>query len=786
MIQLPAKYLLFLLFLWISFGVTSGNIITNEDKTTDHFTLSGYIKDTDNGEVLIGATIYVTNLKIGAVTNLYGFYSVTLTPGNYKIIFTYMGYKSVEKEISLQSNTVMNIDLTLDRKDIEEVVITADRPEMNVEKNEMSVSKLNMKTIRQIPALMGEVDLIKAIQLLPGVQSAAEGTSSFNVRGGSPDQNLILLDEATVYNASHLMGFFSVFNNDAMKEVTLYKGDIPASNGGRLSSFLDVRMKDGNNKKFHATGGIGTISSRLTLEGPIWKERTSFIASGRRTYMDIFTPLAKDEALKDNKLYFYDFNLKLNHKFSDNDRIYLSGYMGRDVFKNSFAGMAFGNQTVTARWNHLFSQKMFSNISLIYSYYDYDLSFDQTESASFQWMYDMTDVGVKGDFTFYLSPMYTIKYGVQSVYHLLNPGTVDSGETYPKYVLPSNYSLEHAAYIAMEHDITPKLAVKYGIRYSLFQNLGKGTVYNLNDAHEAIDSVVYPSGKIFNKYRGWEPRLGIKYELNKMTSIKASYSKTRQYMQMATNATAGTPLDLWFTASPNVQPQVSDQYAIGIFRNLLNNKLQTSIEVYYKNMDHVIDFKDHAQLLLNRKLESELRFGNGEAWGAEFLVQFPETRLNGWISYTYSHTERTISEINNGKAFIAPYDKPHNINIVLNFDISKRVSLGGTWVYSTGAPATFPTGRAVYGNKIIPIYTQRNTYRLPDYHRLDLALTLKSKNKPGKLWQGEWNFSIYNAYLRKNAWVIKFIEDKEQANTTRAEKVYLFSIVPSITYNFKF
>lgn len=756
------------------------------DKPAERYTLSGYIKDTENGEVLIGATVYITNLKIGAVTNLYGFYSITLTPGDYKIVYTYLGYKSIEKEISLKSNMVMNIDLSVDRKDIEEVTITTDRPEMNVQKAEMSVSKLDMKTIRQIPALMGEVDLIKAIQLLPGVQSAAEGTSAFNVRGGSADQNLILLDEATVYNASHLMGFFSVFNNDAIRDVKLYKGDIPASNGGRLSSFLDVRMKDGNNKKFHGTGGIGSISSRLTLEGPIWKDRTSFIASGRRTYMDIFTPLATDEGLKDSKLYFYDLNLKLNHKFSDNDRIFLSGYMGRDVFKNSFAGMAFGNRTLTARWNHLFSQKLFSNISLIYSYYNYDLSFEQTESENFRWMYDMVDLGAKGDFTYYLRPNYTIKFGFQNVYHTLNPGTVDMGDTYPRYILPSNYSLEHAAYIAMEHDITPKLALKYGIRYSLFQNMGKGTVYNINEAYEATDSTVYSSGKIFNNYQGLEPRLGIKYEINDMTSVKASYSRTRQYMQMATNATAGTPLDLWFTASPNVKPQISDQYAVGVFRNLFNNKLQTSVEVYYKTMNNVIDFKDHAQLLLNRKIEAELRFGKGKAYGAEFMIEFPETRLNGWVSYTYSHTERTIPEINKGKTFIAPYDKPHNVNIVLNFNLSKRASLGGTWVYATGAPATFPTGRAVYGNKILPIYTDRNTYRLPDYHRLDVAFTLRSKEKPGRWWHGEWNFSVYNLYGRKNAWVIKFIEDKEIENTTHAEKLYLFYIVPSITYNFKF
>lgn len=751
------------------------------------YTISGYIKDADNGESLIGATVFVKELKVGTAANIYGFYSLSLAPGNYTIEYSFLGFAKQVKQINLTANVTVNMELKPESQVMEEVTVTADRPEMNVKKTEMSTAKMEMKTIKKIPAFMGEVDLIKAIQLLPGVQSASEGTSAFNVRGGSSDQNLILLDEATVYNASHLMGFFSVFNNDAIKDIKLYKGDIPASNGGRLASLLDVRMKDGNSKKFSGSGGIGTISSRLTLEGPIIKDRTSFVVSGRRTYADMFLPLASEEELRDNKLYFYDLNLKLNHKINDNNRVFVSGFLGRDVFKNDFAGMDFGNQTFTVRWNHLFSQKLFSNLTGVYSQYNYALTMQNTESSSVTWKYNMKDLGLKGDFTYYPVPQMTTRFGFEVVKHTLNPGRIESDiKNFQTFEVPENYSLENAVYISNEQDITPKLSIKYGLRYSWFYNIGEGTVYQINDEYEANDSIVYAKGNFFHNYGGFEPRFGIKYEFNPLTSVKASYSRTRQYMQMATNGTAGTPMDLWFTASPNVEPQIADQYALGLFRNFFNHKLQTSVEVYYKDLDNVIDFKDHANLYLNKKLEAELRFGTGRAYGAEFLVQFPDGRLNGWVSYTYSRTERKIEAINNGKRYLAPYDKPHNVNIVLNYELSKRVSVGAVWVYSSGAPATFPSGRMVYGNKIFPVYTERNTFRIGDYHRMDLSVTLKGKEKAKRLWQGEWNFSLYNVYSRKNTWVTQFVEDKDNPNMTKAQKVYLFPIIPAVTYNFKF
>jgi hypothetical protein len=757
-----------------------------DPNSTLRYSVSGYVKDASNGEVLVGATVYVKDIKTGIITNPYGFYSLSLKPGNYEIVYSYIGFNPQIQKIELTANIMMNIELSVKSKDLDEVVITANKPEMNVKRNEMSVEKLDMKRIRQIPALMGEIDLIKAIQLLPGVIPAAEGTSSYCVRGGSADQNLILLDESTVYNASHLMGFFSVFNNDAIKDVKLYKGDIPVSCGGRLASLLEVNMKDGNSKKFSGTGGIGLISSRLTLEGPIGSENTSFVASGRRTYADLFLPLSSNEDIKNNKLYFYDLNLKISHRFNDNNRLYASGYFGRDVFKTDYASMLFGNSTFTLRWNHLYSSKMFSNLSLVYSNYNYKLSMEDG-STNFVWSYNMRDVGAKFDFTYYLYPAFSIKYGIQSVFHKLDPGKFETtGDNDLGLTIPSNYSLEHGAYLLFENDITPKLSVKYGVRYSLFQNIGKGTIYNLDSNYDVIDSTVYASGSIFNHYGNWEPRAGIKYEISGNTSIKGNYSRTVQYLQMASTSSAGTPLDMWFSANPNFKPQIADMGAIGIFRNFWGDKLETSLEVYYKEMKNVIDFKDHASTYGNRHLDTELRFGRSTAYGTELMVQFPSTRLNGWVSYTYSHVTRKIATINNGNEYLAPYDKPHTVNIVLNFNLSKRSSFGATWVYASGAPITMPTGRGEIGNVIYPIYSDRNSYRMPDYHRLDLSYTLKCKEKPGRLWHGEWCFSVYNAYARKNAWCIQFLQDKEEPNRTYAEKIYLFSMIPSVTYNFKF
>ncbi len=758
------------------------------DKPKRH-SISGKISDLHSGEALLGATIFVKELKTGAASDIYGNYSLTLEEGSYTLVYSYIGYTAFEKQVDLLTDLKISIELDPQEHQLKEVEIKSEKNDKNVVKPEMSTFRMDIKTIQRIPALMGEVDVIKAIQMLPGVQSVGEGSSGFSVRGGAPDQNLILLDEATVYNASHLMGFFSVFNNDAIKDVKLYKGDIPATYGGRLASVLDVRMNEGNSKKFEINGGIGIIASRLTVEGPIVKDRSSFVVSGRRTYADIFLPLSSNEGIQDSRLYFYDLNAKVNYRINDNNQVFLSGYFGRDVFKNGFAGMKWGNETATIRWNHLFSKRLFSNFSLIYSNYLYNLGTPEGTNNSFTWTSNLRDIGLKTDFSYYLNPKNTIKFGVSVIYHMFNPGDAygtGNESVITEVKVPMNYAFETGVYGSNEQKLGEHFTVKYGLRFSMFQNIGPGTVFNYDSAYNATDSTVYKSGVLYNTYAGLEPRLGLLYDCNSKHSIKASYARTNQYLQLAQNSTVGTPLDIWFPSSPNVKPQIADQVAIGYFRNFRKNTIETSVEGYYKWMKNVVDFKDFAQLVLNNKLEGEIRTGKAWSYGVEFLVRLNEEKINGWVSYTYSRTFRQISGINSNEFYPAPYDKPNNISIVLNYVISKRFTIGANWVYATGSPVTFPTGRAESGNKIYPIYSDRNQYRYQDYHRLDVSLTFFSKQKPGRKFNWDLNFSVYNAYNRHNTWSINFTQDKIDPNTTYAEKVYLFGIIPSITFNFHF
>lgn len=782
------KFLTFLTFLFLLLNTCISRAGSNENDQAK-VTLSGYVHDQSNGELLIGVTVYCVELKTGAVTNMYGFYSLSLVPGKYTIRYSYVGFNSQEKEIRIDKNLTMDIDLSIIESILNEVVIVGKRTDENVRAPEMSMVKMDIKTIRKVPALLGEIDIIKVLQLLPGVQTTSEGSTGFSVRGGNSDQNLILLDEATIHNASHLMGFFSVFNNDAVKDVTLYKGDIPAAYGGRLSSLLDVRMKDGNAKKFCGTGSLGTVSSKLTLEGPVIKDRTTFLVSGRRTYADLFLPFAKDKDVRDNKLYFYDLNLKLAHVINENNRIYVSGYAGHDTFKNKFATMGFGNQTGLIRWNHLFSKKLFFNLSLIYSNYNYELGTPEGDATSFKWTSKMRDYSARFDFSYYISDKHMIRFGATTMYHEFFPGTANglgSESAITEFRLPAEYALEHSLYGSDEYKFSPKLTLKYGLRFALFQNIGPGTYFNFDQNYNHIDSVVYKKGDLFNSYSSFEPRLAFTYLASDVSSIKGSYSHAAQFLTLAQNSTAGTPLDIWFPATPNVKPQVCDQVAMGYFRNFKKNMYEASVEVYYKKYRKVIDFRDHASLLLNPYLEGELRIGTGYSYGVETLLRKNEGLLTGWISYTYSRSFRVIPEINSGNRYNAPYDKPHAVNVVVNYDFSKRVSASATWVYSTGLPVTFPTGRAEIGNAIIPIYSTRNAYRMPDYHRMDLSVSLKGKDKPGRKWHGEWNFSVYNAYNRHNAWSISFTHDSVDPNVTYAEKTYLFAVIPALTYNFKF
>jgi len=755
----------------------------------DRISLDGNIKDEANGEALIGVTITIKELKRGTVTNTYGFYSISVPKGNYTVEVSYVGYETISKKIALNKPVKLDLDLKTAANEIKEVIVSTQRKDANVTLNRMSAQQVSISTIRRMPALMGEVDLLKAVQLFPGVVSAGEGTSSFSVRGGGIDQNLIVLDEATIYNASHMMGFFSVFNNDAIKNMTLYKGDIPASYDGRLSSLLDIQMRDGNSKKFSGSGGIGLISSRLTLEGPIGSDKTSFIVSARRTYADLFMKLSSNEDINTNQLYFYDFNAKINHRIDDNNRIFLSGYLGQDLFKNKDVGFSFGNAALTGRWNHLFSPKLFSNYSLNYSRYNYGLKSSMSNESNFDWKYNMRDVSLKADFSYFMIPENTLKFGYNAILHNLNPGTVKStgGATrFDDYLLPDINAFEHALYISDEYQVSKRFAVKAGLRLTAFSSIGSGTVYNYDNNYVAIDSTVYKSGEVIKTFYRLSPRVGVTYLLDNHSSVKANYARTNQFLQMASNSTAGTPLDLWFTAGKNIEPQICNQYAVGYFRNFRNNELEASVEMFYKDMQNTVDFRDHAQLLLNRKLDGELRFGRSRSYGAEFQIQKNQGKLTGWISYTYSRAEHTIQGINNNETYLAPYDRPNTVYVVANYELSNRISFGANFVYATGLPVTYPIARMEFGDVILPVYSKRNEYRMPDYHRLDVSLTWKPKAKKQHAWSGEWNFSVYNVYGHKNAWAINFVNDPDTAFKTKAEMTYLFTFVPSITYNFKF
>ena len=783
-------YFLSLLFisLIIGFAIPS-KTFGSTSLLAEQFTISGYVEDAENGEMLIGAAIYNVATAKGSSTNVYGYYSIKIAAGKQALIVSYLGYHSKTIELDVKGDIVINIKLEPLQVSLDEVVIKGEAINENILRTQMSVEKLDSKSIRKIPALMGEVDVLKAIQLLPGVQATSEGGSGFSVRGGSPDQNLILLDEALVYNPSHLLGFFSVFNNDAVKSVELYKGDIPAQYGGRLSSVVDVRMNDGNSRRFSGQGGIGTISSRLTLEGPIQKDKSSFMIAGRRTYADLFLLLSKDEQLKNNTLYFYDFNGKANYVINDKNRVFISGYTGKDVFKNDDFGMGWGNRTMTVRWNHLFNQELFSNFSMIYSRFNYSLGVPENQPNAFEWTSSMTDYSFKGDFTWFADDNSLVKFGLIATKHIFKPGTAEglSGDTpYNKVEVPQNQALETGFYLSNDHKIGSRLTLKYGLRFSTFSNFGATIQYLYDDQYVKVDSVSYPKGKFYNTYFGLEPRLSFSYILNEISSVKGAYTRNIQYVHLAQNSTAGTPLDIWFASGPNVKPQKGDQFSLGYFRNLSKLKLETSLEGFYKLNHNAIDFKDHAELLLNQYLEGELRFGSATSYGLEMMLKQPDGRLNGWISYTWSRTFRDIAGINASNQYPAGYDRPHDVSVVLNFEVSKRIMVGANWVYSTGSPVTFPTGRFVIGNTIAPVYSDRNSYRLPDYHRLDVSFTYSGKEKPNKKWHGEWNLSVYNAYYRKNPWVINFVADPAQPNVTRAEMTYLFGIVPAITYNFHF
>ncbi|WP_047448099.1 TonB-dependent receptor [Alistipes sp. ZOR0009] len=765
-------------------------ITTAQLHAQERYTMSGYLKDKKTGETLIGATIYIKEIKHGVVTNPYGFFSISLPKGEYSVDFTFVGYDKLSQRVKLTSNTTLNAELESSSVQLESVVVSSKKKDENVSRTQLGMAKIDSKKLSSLPVLMGESDIMKSIQLMPGVQAPVEGSSGFTVRGGSSDQNLILLDEAPVYNASHLLGFFSVFNTDAIKDATLYKGDIPAAHGGRLSSLLDIRMKDGNSKDYHLSGGIGLISSRLTVEGPIKKDKGSFIVSARRTYADMFLALSSDSSIRKNKLYFYDVNVKGNYTINDNNRVFVSAYFGRDVtgYGNDFS-MKWGNATLTTRWNHVFNSRLFSNFTVIYSNYQYNLENSDTK-PEFKWRSNLQDIGFKYDFSFYQGTSNTIKFGVSSTLHYIEPGKVTVDGKSSSFNATDKRAVENGVYVSNEQKIGDKLTLNYGLRFSSFHNFGPATVYvvDKNKGFAVTDTITYGKNNFYNSSFGFEPRFSANYRINDNSSVKAAYSRTRQYLQLASNSSAGSPLDIWFPASQYVEPQISDQVGVGYFRNFMDNSLEFSVEGFYKWMQNQIDFKDNADLLLNDQLEKELRFGKARSYGVEFFVRKNTGNLTGWVSYTLSKAIRKFPDINAGKSYNANYDHPNNLNVVLTYKISPRTDFTASWVYYSGTPITYPAMRFNYGNSNLPYYEPgtKNSWRLPDYHRLDLSLTVRNKRKPGQRWESEWNFAVYNAYNRANAYSVYFETDKNDSKKINTYKMVMFPIIPSVTYNFKF
>ena len=764
-------------------------------------TLSGRITDAETGEELIGANLYVQELKTGAVTNVYGFYSFTLPKGTYHITYSYVGYEERDTTLKLNADMSINIELKEESLEFKEAVVTGDKVDKNITENKMSVVSIDVKTVKKIPILLGEVDIIKAIQLLPGVQSAGDGNTLSIVRGGNVDHNLVLLDEAVVYNPSHVVGFFSVFNGDAVKDFELYKGGIPSQYGGRLASVMDIRMKDGNTKKFSASGGIGILSSRLTLEGPIQKEKSSFLISGRRSYFDLFFPLS--DMTKDAIANFGDLNMKVNFKLSEKDRLYVSAYTGRD--RLGFAGIAgfgWGNTTTTARWNHIFNQKLFLNTSVIYSRSNYQIDFNLANNLNFQRKNYIEDIGIKQDYTYYANPKNTLRWGFWNTFHTFLPGRIEpitSESIITAASLPKKRAMSQAYYVSHEWKPIGRFEMEYGFRLSVFSNVGEGREFLYANGQKnyfqdgsvrpgsITDTVSYESGQFYNTYANIEPRLNMVYRLNSKSSIKASYNRMTQYLHLIQNIAASTGQEFWTPSTPSIKPQIADQVAVGYFRNFFDNQVEGSVEVYYKHMSNTVELIDNAAIDFTENIESQLVAGKGRAYGAEFFLRKTKGKTTGWIAYTLAKSERKADNINRNEWYNFRFDRRHYLTVVASHDLNKRINVSGSFILATGDAYTAPVGQYTLNGTVIPLYSDRNALRIPAYHRLDLSATLYRKKVEGKTYKNEssWVFSIYNVYGRRNFYTLDFRVD-ENTGQNAAYKTYLFRMVPSVTYNFKF
>jgi hypothetical protein len=749
-------------------------------------TLNGTVSDAKTGETLIGASVKLTGDNLAStMTNSYGFYSLNIPKGNYEISISFIGYNTVKKNIVVNKDQRLSFVLEEDNQ-LNEVVISGVKRNENVSSPQMGLQKINVKEINSVPVLLGERDVLKTLQLLPGIKSAGEGNSGFYVRGGSTDQNLILLDEAPVYNASHLLGFFSTFNSDAIKDVSVYKGGMPAQYGGRLASVLDIKMNDGNRKEYTAEGGIGLISSRLKVEGPIVKDKGSFMISARRTYMDAFLKLSSDSAINNNTLYFYDLNAKANYQLDDKNTLYLSGYFGRDKLGLSDTfGFNWGNATVTLRWNHLYSNRLFSNTSLIYSNYNYIIQ-NFMEENNFEVNSSIKDFNLKQDFEYSLSNSHNLKFGVNAIHHTIAPGKLTATES--SSVNQTNFEdrngLELAAYLSDEWTVNDRINLVYGLRLSSFSLMGPGNIKSYDADGNTIGSVPYKSGEFVKSYFNLEPRVSASYQLNNASSLKAAYTRNVQNVHLMSNSTSTSPTDLYIMNSNNVKPEIADQIAAGYFRNFNDDNYEFSAEIYYKWMQNQIEYRSGTDLRGNGNVEADLLYGDGRAYGLELFFKKRFGRFNGWIGYTWSRTERQFDAINNRKWFYAKQDRTHDLSLVGIYKAGPRWTFSSVFVYNTGNAVTYPSGKYQINDRTVFYYTEKNGHRTPAYHRLDVSATLEGKT--GKKVQSSWSFGIYNLYNRKNAFSIDFKDDPDDSSKTQAVQTTLFGIIPSVTWNFKF
>lgn len=761
-------------------------IFSINSSAQESYTVNGVVKDSLSGETLIGVTLkFSGKTQLGTSTNAYGFFSYKLTTGTYDLSVSYIGYRTIFKKINISDDTKLDLNMVPDNA-IDEIVISSEKRNDNVVNAQMGVAKINLSEIKNVPVLFGERDILKTLQLLPGIKSAGEGNSGFYVRGGSTDQNLILLDEAPVYNASHLLGFFSTFNSDAIKDVSVFKGGMPAQYGGRLSSVLDIRMNDGNKKEYTAEGGIGLISSRLKLEGPIVKDKGSFMISGRRTYADAFLAFSGDSSIKNNTLYFYDLNAKANYQIDEKNTIYLSGYFGRDELGLSETfGFGWGNTTATLRWNHLYSNRLFSNTSLIYSNYNYVIE-NFLEENNFKVSSSIRDFNLKQDFQLALNNRHNVRFGVDLIHHTIAPGDITASETSSvnEVTVEKRKGSEIAAYISDEWEMNDRINVVYGLRASSFFLLGPGNFSNYDQDGNISSSKSYSQGDLVKTYINLEPRISASYQLNSSSSIKSSYTRNTQNLHLMSNSTAGSPTDLYIMSSNNVRPEIADQVALGYFRNLKDDNYEFSAEVYYKMMQGQIEYRSGTDLRGNRNVEADLLFGDGRAYGIELFLKKRFGKINGWVGYTLSKTERKFNDIDGGQWFFAKQDRTHDLSLVGIYRANERWTFSSTFVYNTGNAVTFPTGKYQLNGNTVFYYPERNSNRMPDYHRLDFSAT--REGKPGKKLQSSWSFGLYNLYNRKNAYSIDFRDDPDDNSKTQALRTTLFGIIPSITWNFKF